>query len=206
MNHIPLARLYLRASTKEQDATRALSELKAKADELGFRVAATYIENESGASLKRPELFKLLEDSSAGDLLFVEQVDRLSRLSEEDWRTLRKKIDEKQIHVVALDLPTSQRKSSDDEFTEAMLKAVNSMMLDMLAAIARKDYLDRRRRQAQGIVKAKAEGRYKGKPEDLELQSKIRECLSKGFSYRSIQSMLDCSRTTIAKVSRLMKD
>jgi DNA invertase Pin-like site-specific DNA recombinase len=40
------------------------------------------------------------------------------------------------------------------------------MPLDMLAAVARKDYFDRRRRQAQGQAKAKAEGRYKGRPED----------------------------------------
>jgi len=34
------------------------------------------------------------------------------------------------------------------------------MMLDMLAAIARKDYEDRRNRQMQGIARAKAEGKY----------------------------------------------
>jgi len=36
------------------------------------------------------------------------------------------------------------------------------MMLDVLAAVARKDYEDRRRRQAQGQTRAKAEGRYRG--------------------------------------------
>jgi DNA invertase Pin-like site-specific DNA recombinase len=41
--------------------------------------------------------------------------------------------------------------------------AINGMLLDMLAAVARKDYDDRRRRQAQGQAKAKAEGRYKGR-------------------------------------------
>jgi hypothetical protein len=40
------------------------------------------------------------------------------------------------------------------------------MMLDVLAAVARKDYEDRRRRVAQGQAKAKAEGRYRGRPED----------------------------------------
>ncbi len=34
------------------------------------------------------------------------------------------------------------------------------MMLDMLAAVARKDYEDRRRRQREGIEKAKALGGY----------------------------------------------
>ncbi len=43
--------------------------------------------------------------------------------------------------MVALDLPTSHEfMNYADEFTERMLAALNSMMLDMLAAVARKDY------------------------------------------------------------------
>jgi DNA invertase Pin-like site-specific DNA recombinase len=57
----------LRASTKEQDALRAKEELRRFAKERGLRIAAYYIENESGASLKRPELFRLLEDSDPSD-------------------------------------------------------------------------------------------------------------------------------------------
>jgi DNA invertase Pin-like site-specific DNA recombinase len=78
-------RAYLRASTKEQDAGRARADLKAFCKERGLKVAATYEENESGASLQRPQLFRLLADSQPGDVLLVEQVDRLSRLSETDW-------------------------------------------------------------------------------------------------------------------------
>lgn len=47
------------------------------------------------------------------------------------------------------------------EFTARMFEAINGMLLDMLAAVARKDYDDRRRRRAQGQAKAKAEGRYR---------------------------------------------
>jgi hypothetical protein len=42
-----------------------------------------------------------------------------------------------------------------DEFTARMFDAINGMLLDMLAAAARKDYEDRRRRQAQGTARAK---------------------------------------------------
>jgi DNA invertase Pin-like site-specific DNA recombinase len=58
--------------------------------------------------------------------------------------------------------------STADEFTGRMFEAINGMLLDMLAAVARKDYTDRHRRQAQGQAKPKAEGRYKGRPEDTE--------------------------------------
>jgi DNA invertase Pin-like site-specific DNA recombinase len=40
--------------------------------------------------------------------------------------------------------------AANDEFTARMFEAINGMLLDMLAAIARKDYDDRRRRQQQG--------------------------------------------------------
>ena len=43
----------------------------------------------------------------------------------------------------------------------------------MLAAVARKDYDDRRRRQAQGQAKAKVDGKYKGRPEDTERNAGI---------------------------------
>jgi hypothetical protein len=33
----------------------------------GLKIVAYYIENESGAALKRPELFRLLEDSHPSD-------------------------------------------------------------------------------------------------------------------------------------------
>jgi DNA invertase Pin-like site-specific DNA recombinase len=48
-------------------------------------IVGTFVENESGARLDRPELFRLLADCRLGDVLLVEQVDRLSRLTEADW-------------------------------------------------------------------------------------------------------------------------
>src|ERR1700685_2881227 len=106
--------------------------------------------------LARPELFRLLADSRPGDVLLVEQVDRLSRLEEEDWTKLKAELAARKVRVVALDLPTSwmMATKTGDEFTGRMFEAINGMLLDMLAAIGRKDYEDRRRRQLQGQEKA----------------------------------------------------
>jgi DNA invertase Pin-like site-specific DNA recombinase len=159
-------RAYLRASTFEQDASRARGALDAFAAEQGLRIAARYFENESGAKLHRPELFRLLADCGPGDVLLVEQVDRLSRLTSPDWLKLRAEIDTRHVRIVALDLPTSWSLAAPtDEFTVRMFAAVNNMMLDVLAAVARKDYEDRRRRQFEGTARAKAAGLYKGRPE-----------------------------------------
>ncbi|EBW9044105.1 resolvase, partial [Salmonella enterica subsp. enterica serovar Enteritidis] len=193
-----------RASTKEQDASRAKSQLEAFAKERGSKIAATYIENESGASLARPELFRLLADCQEGDILLIEQVDRLSRLTGADWERLKDEIRKRRIRIVALDLPTSHQMLSakQDDFTARMLEAVNGMMLDMLAAIARKDYEDRRRRQAQGIAKAKAEGTYKGRPEDKARNAAITKMLQGGQSWNSIIAATGASRSTLARLAK----
>ncbi|MGF0521841.1 recombinase family protein [Agrobacterium pusense] len=197
-------RAYLRASTKEQDANRAKSDLLAFAKERGLRIAASYVENESGASLQRPELFRLLSDSQPGDILLIEQVDRLSRLNAEDWEKLKNEIKSRQVRVVALDLPTSWSlmSSNADEFTMRMSEAINSMMLDMIAAIARKDYEDRRRRQMQGIAKAKDAGLYKGRPANDARNAAILKMLASGQSWNSIVAATGCSRSTLSRLNR----
>jgi DNA invertase Pin-like site-specific DNA recombinase len=197
-------RAYLRASTDEQDAARAKDQLRAFATERGLNVAAWYTENESGAKLARPELFRLLNDSQPGDILLVEQVDRLSRLTDADWQKLKAELTSRRVRVVALDLPTSwmMATATGDEFTGRMSEAINGMLLDMLAAVARKDYDDRRRRQAQGQAKAKAEGRYKGRPEDTQRNAGIASLLAEGRSWSFIQGMTGCSRATVAKVAK----
>lgn len=193
-------RAYLRASTEDQDANRARGELVAFAEAQGLEIAAFYPENESGASLQRPELFRLLNDCQAGDVLLIEQVDRLSRLNAQDWESLRKEIKARGVRIVALDLPTSWTSVSADETTNRLMSAVNEMLLDMLAAIARKDYDDRRRRQAQGIAKAKASGQYKGRKEDEKRNAAIRQLLAAGMTWTAIQKATGCSRSTISRV------
>lgn len=198
-----LVRIYLRASTDEQDASRARSQLEAFAAERGLIVAATYIENESGAKLARPELFRLLSDARPGDILLIEQVDRLSRLTATDWQKLRVELDKRQVRVVALDLPTSWVLAAPaDDFTGRMFTAINGMMLDVLAAVARKDYDDRRRRQAQGQARAKLEGVYRGRPENAKRNAGIAAMLKAGASWSQIQSATSCSRATVAKIAK----
>jgi DNA invertase Pin-like site-specific DNA recombinase len=199
-------RAYLRASTKEQDATRAKGSLEQFAADHGLKIAASYIENESGAKLHRPELFRLLSDCQPGDVLLVEQVDRLSRLIDADWKRLRAEIATKGVRVVALDLPTShQLANPSDEFTGRMLEAVNSMMLDMLAAVARKDYDDRRRRQAEGIATAKAQGRMKGRPENEERNARLLKLLASGVSWKDITATTGASSSTLARLAKRLQ-
>lgn len=197
---------YLRASTSDQNAKRAQGTLQEFVKEKGFRVAGWYIENESGASLQRPELLRLLDDAAKGDAIIIEQIDRLSRLDEKSWFTLKQMLQEKELKVISLDLPTSHIALSPqitDEFTGSMIKAINSMMMDMLAAIARKDYQDRRRRQAEGIKKAKEEGKYKGRQSDLDLHEKIYQLrVINKLSISDTAKLANVSDRTVVRVAK----
>jgi DNA invertase Pin-like site-specific DNA recombinase len=200
-------RAYLRASTVEQDALRAKAELVAFAAERGLPIASFYLENETGASLRRPELFRLLSDCHPGDMLLIEQVDRLSRLDAGDWEQLKAELLARRVRVVALDLPTSwmMLATITDEMTARMLEALNSMMLDMLAAIARKDYTDRRRRQKQGIAKRQAAGGYTGRQENIERNTAIMVMLRRGDSWSMVQAASGCSRSTLARLAQRLR-
>ena len=70
-----------------------------------------------------------------------------------------------------------------DEFTDRMAEAINGMVLDMRAAIARKDYTDRRR------------------PEDAKRDADIAVMLGEGKSWLTVMRLAKCSRTTVAKVA-----
>lgn len=199
-------RAYLRASTDSQDASRAKEPLIQFAADHGHKIAAFYTENESGAKLDRPELFRLLDDSHEGDILLVEGIDRLSRLTPDDWDALKIIIAAKRVTVVSIDLTTShgalKTNSGMDDFTRGMIAAVNGMLLDMLAVIARKDYEDRRRRQAQGIEKAKAINVYQGRPVDAKLHNRIKDCLASGMSLRKTATTVGCALSTVQRVAK----
>ncbi|WP_447046157.1 recombinase family protein [Vreelandella sp. H-I2] len=198
-------RAYLRASTEDQNASRAREALEAFAKDKGARVASWYIENASGTRADRTELARLIDDAQAGDILLIEQVDRLTRLTKSDWDKLKAAIQSAGLRVVSLDLPTSHvamTVSASDDFTGRMLDAVNSMLMDMLAAVARKDYDDRRRRQAEGIEKAKAEGVYKGRPVNEALHLRILELRGHGLSVRKTAEIVGCGVSTVQRAEK----
>ena len=193
-------RAYLRASTNEQDAQRARGSMDRFAHEHNVVICNYYAENESGAHLKRPELFRLLADSRPRDILLVEDIDRLSRLASTEWENLKGIIREREVRVVAVNVPTTWQHLSpiQNEFDARMFGAINDMLLDMLAAIARRDYEQRRERQKQGIVKAQAAGKYRGRKIDHERYNAINRLLASGSSWNIVQRTIGCSRSTIS--------
>lgn len=196
--------VYLRASTDDQDATRALDTVNQFAEAHQLTNIVRYVENFSGAKLERPELSRLLGAAQQGDLLLVESIDRLTRLPAAQYEALKARIAERGLRVVVVDLPTSHgalNASADDR----IVQLINGLMMDIAAHYAHEDYTKRRQRQAQGIAKAKKSGLYKGRPADTTLRDKIASYLNKGgHTYAEIAKLCDCSVGMVAKVKKIL--
>lgn len=197
-----IIRAYLRASTKEQDANRARDQLKKFAAEHGVKITTFYVENASGTKVGRPELQRLISEAEEGEILLCEAIDRLSRHEHDDWKRLRGQIDSAGLRIVAADMPltwAALKPADGDAMMAWMQSAMTNMLLDVMAAFARKDYERRRHVQSQGIQKAKEAGIYKGRPANEDLHNKIRDMLG-GFSVRRIAGILGCSPSTVQTV------
>ncbi|RYU45713.1 resolvase [Aliivibrio finisterrensis] len=170
-----MIRAYLRASTNDQDSSRAKNELREFVKVRNLQIASFYQENISGTAIERPKLDQLIEDSEDGDVLLIEKMDRLTRLPFQTWETLKSRIKAKGLSIVVVDQSmTHQTLVDSDESVSAIQQALTNFMLDLGAAMARDDYETRQKRAQQGIAKAKKEGRYKGRPTNVETAQKCR--------------------------------
>ena len=189
-------RIYVRASTKEQDAERALDSLRAFAVGLGHNTTE-YIENHTGTKLERPQLNKLLDESKDGDILLVESVDRLSRLTQDDFSTLKQRIKDKGLRLVVADLPTTHTVS--EGMTGDILRVINDMLIDLLATMAKLDNDKRRERIKQGL----ANSGYKptGKKPNTTKHNRIRELDSqKNMTKEEIAKAVGVGVATVYRV------
>jgi len=170
--------LYLRASTKDQDCNRALAFLEQFAQEHNLTIVSRHAENISGTKLDRPALNALLDGAKPGDCLVVESVDRLSRLSQEDWGKLKAVIQDKGLRLVVADLPTSHQLIDDKGITGQIMKVINDMLIDLMATMSRLDQEKRVERIRQGLENKRARGeKVGGKARNEKKWAEIRKLL-----------------------------
>ena len=197
------ARIYMRASTKEQDAYRAEQELTAFCKSKNITIVGKYVENYTGTSLKRPKLGMLLTESNADEVLLVESVDRLSRLPLDEWYQLKAIINKKGLRLIVADLPTTHTLISDDDLTSNILKIVNNMLLDLMATMARQDNDKRRERIKQGLANAKAQGKQVGgRSKNYAIREKVKRYIEKNLGAEEIAKLADCSVATVYRAKK----
>lgn len=191
-------RIYVRASTKDQDAERALADLVLFSQSYGAK-HSTYIENYSGTKLERPALSKLLNEASKDDILLVESVDRLSRLSQDDFEILKQQIKAKGLRLIVADLPTTH--TNNGGMTGEILNVINAMLIDLLATMAKLDNDKRKERIKQGL--ARSGYTPTGKKANTAKHERIQQLLTKGcMTKEEIAKAVGVGVATVYRVAK----
>ncbi|MBU0583017.1 MAG: recombinase family protein [Alphaproteobacteria bacterium] len=174
---------YARVSTTGQNEAAQVDLLRRNGatDEL-------FIEKASGKSRDgRPKLAEAIRFARKGDVLMVTRLDRLAR-SVLDLHTIAKELQAKGVDLVVTE------QSIDTSTPQGRL------MFNMLGAIAEFETDLRRERQMEGIAKAKAEHRYKGRPVTVDGEA-IRAALASGDKPASVARRFNVARSTVYRVA-----
>jgi DNA invertase Pin-like site-specific DNA recombinase len=137
---------------------------------------------------KREELDSALDFAREGDVFVVTKLDRLAR-NVSHLLKISQYLDEKRVSLRVLNLGI-------DTST-----ATGKMMLTMLGAVAEFERSMLLERQREGIARAKAEGKYKGrKATAREKSGRICELKSQGVGASEISRMLNISRASVYRI------
>lgn len=144
-----------------------------------------FAEKRSGTTQEgREELRRALEYVREGDVFVVTRIDRLAR-SVGDLSEIVAALTAKGVSFRAL---------QQGEFDTTA--ATGRLFLTMLGAFAEFETNLRRERQMEGIAKAKAEGRYRGRPQTVD-KSAIRRLHDEGLKPTHIAQRLGVARSTV---------
>ena len=148
---------YVRVSSADQNEERQLVALREK----NVPEGRIFMDKQSGKDFDRPQYKKLVRKLKTGDLLYILSIDRLGRNYEEiqnQWRILTK---EKGVDIVVLDMPLLDTRQGKD----LMGTFIADLVLQILSFVAQNERENIKKRQAQGIAAAKAQGIKFGRPE-----------------------------------------
>ena len=144
-----------------------------------------FSEKMSGRSTKdREELAQALDFVREGDTLVVTRLDRLAR-SVGDLHRIIEKLADKNVAFKCINQSGVDTDSS-----------TGRLMLSILGAVAAFENDIRRERQLEGIAKAKAQGRYKGRPASID-PDRVKELRSQGMGPAAIARELRIGRASV---------
>lgn len=172
---------YRRVSSLDQNLER---------QDLG-EVEKVFEEKLSGKSAKdRPALQAMLDYVREGDQVVVWSIDRLAR----DLRDLQDIIQRLNDDGVTITfLSENLTFSADKEDPLAQLQ------LHLMGAFAQFERSIIRKRQAEGIAKAKANGKYKGRKPTID-RDKVHELRGEGLSTYKIAEAMGISRMSVHRI------
>ena len=135
---------YVRVSTAEQNEVRQLD---------GVELDKVFIDKASGRTRDRPKLDEMIRYVREGDTVYVHSLDRLAR-NVTDLQAIIRELNAKGVRV---EVTTQGLVFTGDD------NPMTKLLLQMLGAVAEFELATIRERQAEGIAKAKAAGKYRGR-------------------------------------------
>lgn len=148
-------------------------------------------------------LFSLLRQARPNDVLLVESARLLGRLSSEDWRLFREKIRNRKVRVVSMDVKASWVMVTGESAMAPMAEQLTGMLLDTVETVSISERAESRRRQLDGIARARSQGKYKGRPVDRKKHETIHSLLQSGYSWSKVCAETGASRSTVARVVKM---
>ena len=173
---------YARTSTIDQQAgfESQLEELKA------YGCSRTYKEQVSAVAT-RAQLETAIEILRAGDKLVVTKLDRLAR-SVAHMGDILSQIEAKGAGLVILSLGSERVDTTT---------ATGKLILNMMVSVAQFEREMMKERQVEGIKRAKAEGKYKGrKPSAMNQAEKVKALVAAGVARVQIMEQLGISKAS----------
>lgn len=175
---------YARTSTTDQKAglEAQLRDLQAAGCTKIFKEEISSVANH------RPELERALEFVREGDILIVTKLDRLAR-SVADLVGITGKLKEKgvELRILTMNLDTAT--------------PTGKLMLNLLGSIAEFERELMLERQREGIAKAKAEGKYKGRaPTARSKAEDVLRMKAEGKAVPEIVAALGVSRASVFRI------
>lgn len=143
-----------------------------------------FLEKESGTTTEnRKALADALEFVREGDTFIVTRIDRLAR-SVADLEAIVAKVKAKGAFLKAVEQPIDTSSPAGVAF------------LQMLGVFAQFETAIRKERQLEGIAKAKADGRYKGRKPTVDVAT-VRQLKSEGVRPVDIATKLGIARASV---------
>ena len=175
---------YARTSTVEQQAGLGAQER----DLRDAGCTKLFSETVSSVANHRPQLEAALDYVREGDTLVVTKLDRLAR-SVADLVSIMSKLNAKGValRILAMSLDTAT--------------PTGKLMINLLGSIAEFERELMLERQREGIAKAKAEGKYKGRAPTARQKSKdVLRMKSEGKTVEAIVRELGVSRSSVFRI------
>ena len=172
---------YRRVSTEEQNLDR--QELPDC--EKVFEEKAS-----AGRGSERPELERLIEFAREGDEVLVHSIDRLAR-DLVDLQRILEQLTAKSVSLTFLTERLTFSASSEDPFSR--------LQLQLLGAFAQFERAIIRKRQSEGIAKAKAKGVYRGRKASI-VPNQVKDLHRAGLGATAIAKELGIGRASVYRL------